>query len=271
MWCAKVERDDAKSLPQSAITVSVRGIPIMAKTMQNARPAVVIDDGPDETKEESYNTLNEMIEKTKRQQLIIARDMNGRIEKRNNDEVVGKHREDMVNDNGQRLINISKQHALRINNTFYSHKNIHWDTWERPSLNQKSVIDYIITKQNGNLKILDARIKRGLNYESDHYLLIAKIVCINKTQVKNSKGYSANKNAVKFEQVRYNLHLLQEGSIRNLYMSRLKEVLNKTNREEDIEKEHDNIMKCFHQAAYEALGEITDSNRRSQLWWNEEI
>ncbi|KAF2890263.1 hypothetical protein ILUMI_15910, partial [Ignelater luminosus] len=64
-------------------------------------------DRPDETKEESYNTLNEMIKKTKRhQQLIIAGDMNGRIEKRNNDEVVAKHREDMVNDNGQRLINI---------------------------------------------------------------------------------------------------------------------------------------------------------------------
>lgn len=37
-----VETVLANNLPQSAITVRVRGIPIKAKTIQNARPSVVI-------------------------------------------------------------------------------------------------------------------------------------------------------------------------------------------------------------------------------------
>jgi hypothetical protein len=52
-----------------------------------------------------------------------------------------------VNDNGDRLISLCKQYNLKISDTFYDHKNIHKFTWGRPTLNQKSILDYIIVKQ----------------------------------------------------------------------------------------------------------------------------
>jgi len=49
-------------------------------------------------------------------------------------EVVGRFSEITINDSGNRLINVCKQHGLRICNTFFDHKNIHRFTWKRPSL-----------------------------------------------------------------------------------------------------------------------------------------
>jgi hypothetical protein len=56
---------------------------------------------------------------------------------------------------------------LRIYNIFFD-ENIHRYAGEKPSLNQKSIIDYIITRQRAVFKIQDARIKQGLNYGSDY-------------------------------------------------------------------------------------------------------
>jgi len=40
---------------------------------------------------------------------------------------------------------------------------------------QKFIIDYIITRQETTLKIQKARVKRGLNCESDHFTLMVRL------------------------------------------------------------------------------------------------
>jgi len=50
-------------------------------------------------------------------------------------------------------INLCKQHDLEICNTFFEHKNMHRYIWEKPSLSQKSIIDYIIIRQKTAFKI----------------------------------------------------------------------------------------------------------------------
>ena len=58
----------------------------------------------------------------------------------------------------------------------FNHKNIHKYTWEQHTKNLKTIIDYIITKQDLKLKIEDVRAYRGPNCGTDHKLLVAKIL-----------------------------------------------------------------------------------------------
>jgi hypothetical protein len=56
-------------------------------------------------------------------QLILMGDMNGRTGRKTGDTVVGNFGEDMVNDNGGRLIELCTQTSLKIWNGVFNHKN----------------------------------------------------------------------------------------------------------------------------------------------------
>jgi hypothetical protein len=56
------------------------------------------------------------------------------MEIRNWNEILGRFGETTVNDTGDKVINICKQHDLKICNAFFEHKNIHRYIWEEPSL-----------------------------------------------------------------------------------------------------------------------------------------
>ena len=60
------------------------------------------------------------VEKISRhEEVILMGDMNARIGKLVNSIVVGRFRELVKNDNGNRLIEICETHNLKINNTFF--------------------------------------------------------------------------------------------------------------------------------------------------------
>ena len=71
-------------------------------------------------KDEFFVNLNEEIVKSgSGRQLILMGYMNGRIGRKNGDTVVGNVGEDMVNDNGERLIELCTQTSLKIWNGFF--------------------------------------------------------------------------------------------------------------------------------------------------------
>ena len=80
-------------------------------------------------------------------------DFNGRTGSRTGSEVVGPYGEDRVNENGERLIELGEQYSLRITNGFYQHKVIHTYTTYQETLQQRSVIYYIIVGQKMGLKV----------------------------------------------------------------------------------------------------------------------
>jgi hypothetical protein len=67
--------------------------------------------------------------------------MNGKKKKKTGDTVVGNFGEDMVNANGDWLIELYIQTSLKIWNGFFNYKNIHKYTWEQHTKNLKTVID----------------------------------------------------------------------------------------------------------------------------------
>ena len=61
-------------------------------------------------------------------------------------------------------------------NGYFKHKKIHQYTWHQDTLELKSIINYIIARQNCDLKYQDIRVFRGMTVGSDHYLVNAKIL-----------------------------------------------------------------------------------------------
>ena len=59
---------------------------------------------------------------------------------------------------------------------YFKHKRIHQYTWHQDTQELRSIIDYIIARQNYGLKFQGVRVFRGMTVGSEHYLGNAKIL-----------------------------------------------------------------------------------------------
>jgi len=86
--------------------------------------------------------LNEVIVETGNyREILIAGDFNSRTGEKINDLVVGPFGEEVINDNGDKLIDICEQNALKILNGYFKHKRIHQYTWHQDTQELRSIID----------------------------------------------------------------------------------------------------------------------------------
>lgn len=111
-------------------------------------------------------------------ELIIGGDINTRVEKQSNSRVVGMHGEEVKNNNRERLISLCEQHKLKIMNGFFDHKEIHKYTWYYHSRGLKSIIDYVIVKQQTKLRVQNVKVRRGADCGSDHCMVCQNIYTI---------------------------------------------------------------------------------------------
>ncbi|XP_072395381.1 uncharacterized protein [Diabrotica undecimpunctata] len=200
----------------------------------------VNDDANLAEKDQFYDLLNETLIKVGNQrEIILLGDFNSRVGKREKDPVIGRYGEEAENDNGRRLIELCQQHQLRIWNGYFKHRDIHKYTWHQDTRNIKSIIDYVITKQNTKLNIQDTRAYRGKECGSDHY----------------------------------NVRSLQEYSTKILYQNRLNEKLLEEYLTAETNQLYEHITDCIHHAAQEALGEETRTVHRSagKITWNTQL
>jgi hypothetical protein len=174
-------------------------------------------------------------------------------EKKTGDTVIGNFGEDMVNDNGERLIELCTQKSLKTWNGFFNHKNIHKYIWEQHTKNLKTIIDYIITKQDLKLKIQDIRAYRRPNCGTDHKLLVAKILFpYMHTTTDKHKEKKENAETMVDRNRKYNIESLQNESTKFLYQQRLTNKLNQ-NEFADTEEMYNYLKRYIHEAAKEAL------------------
>ena len=91
----------------------------------------------------------------------------------------------------------------------------------------KTIINYIITKQDLKLKIQDVRAYRGPNCGSDHKLLVAKILFPYTYTTKDKHEEKKENTATVVDKKRkYNIESLQNESTKFLYQQRLNNKLN---------------------------------------------
>jgi endonuclease/exonuclease/phosphatase family metal-dependent hydrolase len=128
-------------------------------------------------KEEFYDLLQRTIDEAEEEVMIMG-DFNGRVGNQADSwmNVIGTSGEEVLNNDGERILQLSIANQFVIANTKFKHKEIQLYTREEPSRNERSTIDYIIVTRNTMKKVRDARVKRGPEIGSDHYLLILEKV-----------------------------------------------------------------------------------------------
>jgi endonuclease/exonuclease/phosphatase family metal-dependent hydrolase len=82
---------------------------------------------------------------------------------------------EISNDNGVRVANFSTSKNLTVKSTMFSHRNIHKVTWTSPDGRTHNQIDHILIDRRRHSSILDVRSFRAADYDTDHYLVVAKI------------------------------------------------------------------------------------------------
>ena len=232
------------------------------------------EDAISTVKEEFYKDVTKVLDQiSNRKQVLMLGDFNGRIGQRRFDAVVGPYGEATLNDNGERLIELCYQHSLRIQNSWFAHKDIHRFTWVQPTMQRKSIIDYAITKQNTRFKIMDVSVRRGAECGSDHYLLETKIYLPYIQYKRNSIDENAIENVSTIDGRRYKLESLRHDSTQFLYKIRLAQKLDIIDMQEPAEKVYEVLKTCIKQAAEEALGykDRTAASGDAHIWWNSEI
>ena len=81
--------------------------------------------------------------------------------------VIGKHGVTGPNENGRYLLQLCCSNGLRIMNTFFQLREVHKYTWYRPSMDQKSLMDFCIVLSDLFSDVLDVRVKRGTELSTD--------------------------------------------------------------------------------------------------------
>ena len=119
------------------------------------------DDKDNDTKEEFYAVLQEVIARAQRgDKVVVMGDFNARVG--NNvlrwSDAMGKHGEEVENDSGRRLLRFCVENDLRIMNTHFEHKKIHKFTWKCPGRGLQSIIDYFLVRGDMKRIVNDVRV-----------------------------------------------------------------------------------------------------------------
>ena len=94
-----------------------------------------VSEGNPELREEFYETIESIIDKTpKRDAIILAGDFNAKTGSGWNEfrENIGKYGKGLMNSSGRRLLEMCKKNNLYITNTTFKHKKSHRTTWSAP-------------------------------------------------------------------------------------------------------------------------------------------
>ena len=154
--------------------------------------------------------------------VILMGDFNARIGRQLKG-VVGPHGlASGDSDSGERLVGFASAHDLNITNTVLPHKGIHQATWYPPHPRvTPGMKDFILVKRRFNPSVLDTRVYRGADLDSDHRLVVCKV------KLKWKKARRGMK--------RINVELLKKEEIREQYVMELAECHTQRNRPEDVE------------------------------------
>jgi hypothetical protein len=78
---------------------------------------------------------------------------------------------DISNDNGLRAIDFDASINMIIRSTYFPNKNMHQETWQSPDGVTKKQIDHVMIDGRHASGIIDARSCRGVNCDTDHFLV----------------------------------------------------------------------------------------------------
>jgi hypothetical protein len=83
--------------------------------------------------------------------------------------------QEIVNDNGVRVVNFATSKNLIVKSTMFPHRNIHKFTWTYPDGKTHNQIDYILIDRKCHSSVPDVQSFRAADCDIDHYEMVAKV------------------------------------------------------------------------------------------------
>jgi exonuclease III len=132
----------------------------------------------EDEKEQFYQELQETVDGCNKNDIIIVMgDLNAKVGNDNSgyERTMGVHGLGVQNDNGERLCEFCQMNGLVITGTLFPHKDIHKATWVSADGRVKNQIGYLLISGQWRSSVLDSRVQRGADVNSDHYLVRNRI------------------------------------------------------------------------------------------------
>jgi hypothetical protein len=223
---------------------------------------VSTEDKEDDEKEIFYEALGRAYDNCPKNDLkIIIGDMNAKIGKEQiYRKYTGRHSaHEETNENGNRLINLAASQNMVLGSTRFERKNIYKYTWESPDWETQNQIDHILLDSKHINNLVDVRTYRGVNIDSDHYLLGSK-VRVRISNIRKSKGPRLNK---------FNLGSLKSETGLKTFREDMHNRLNKVNITGlTVNGRWEQCRKVFIAPSEEILG--MKEVKRNEGWYNKE-
>ncbi|XP_056647281.1 uncharacterized protein LOC130451947 [Diorhabda sublineata] len=177
----------------------------------------------------------------KQDEIMILKDFIGRIGNEVISEIKNRFNEETLNSNGEQLIQFCAHNELRINNTFYPHKQQHKYTFEN-TRGHKSIINRNIHPS----KILDVRTLTSVNTGTNHHMVLA--IMRNCVQRKTQNKPKVTE--------KLNIESLSDDTTKYLYQQRLRKAINENKilKDDTVELAWKRLSTNIRTAAEEALG-----------------
>lgn len=208
----------------------------------------------EEEKEQFYQELQETLDGCNRNDItIIMGDLNAKVGSDNSgyERSMGVHGLGMQNENGERLCEFCQINGLVITGTLFPHKSIHKATWVSADGRVKNQIDHLLINGLWRSSVLDTRVQRGADINSDHYLV--------RTRIKLRLSTHRNNNKVK---PRIDVERLRNDETRKKYCRAVTSKLDTTrNESENIEEIWEQQRNAYIKAAEEVLGYKKGKNK----------
>ena len=161
------------------------------------------------------------------------------------DQLMGSHGLGSMNDNGDRLVSFCTEHKLVIGGTMFPHKKIHTATWKSPDQVTLNQIDHICISKKFRRSLLDVKVQRGADVNTDHFLLSSFV----KLKLKQQQS-------IKNPRIKYNISALQDQDKLNSFKLNLHnrfEALTPTE-DDTVEDSWAEIKTVFNEVSKEVLG-----------------
>ena len=169
---------------------NITGIKVNAPT-SNAEEAEV---------ELFYEDLQYLLELTPKKDVpFITGDWNAKVGSQETPGVTGKFGFGVRNEAGQMLIEFCQQNTLVIANTLFQQHKRRLYTWTSPDDRYQNQIDSILCSQRWRSSIQSAKTILGVDYDSDHELLIVKFRAKLKKVVKTTRPFRYDLNQTPYD------------------------------------------------------------------------
>jgi hypothetical protein len=153
-----------------------------------------------------------------------------------------------ITDNGVRVVNFATLENPVVKSTMFLHRNIHKYTWNSPDGKTHNQIHHILIDRRWHSTILDVRSFRGADFDTDHYLLVAKV---------RGRLAVSKQDAQTFDAERFNLKKLSKLQVRKQYQLKISNrfaALKNLSVSEDINRALENIKEDNKISPQESLG-----------------